>query len=93
MAQRLTDRIVTGVPSPATGNQLIFDDVVRGFALRTTAAGAKSFVLNYRRKADGRQRRYTIGAFPDWTVGAAREEAKRLKREIDGGADPVEEDR
>jgi integrase len=33
--------------------------------------------------------RFTIGSFPDWTTGAAREEAKRLKRGIDGGADPV----
>ena len=28
---------------------------------------------------------------PDWGTGAAREEAKRLKRLIDGGADPVGE--
>jgi hypothetical protein len=33
--------------------------------------------------------RFTIGSFPDSTTGAAREEAKRLKRGIDGGADPV----
>jgi len=33
--------------------------------------------------------RFTIGSFPDWTTGAAREEAKRLKCGIDGGADPV----
>jgi integrase len=36
-----------------------------------------------------RERRYTIGSYPDWTVAAAREEAKRLKREIDGGRDPL----
>ena len=56
-----------------------------------TIAGAKSFVLTYRRKSDGKQRRVTIGTSPDWTTTAAREEAKRLKREIDGGGDPVGE--
>src|SRR6516165_6447001 len=93
MGERLTDRLVKGLPAPTTGNKLTRDDLVRGFAARTTAAGAKAFVLDYRRKADGLKRRITIGAFPDWTTLAAREEAKRLKREIDGGADPVGEQR
>jgi Arm domain-containing DNA-binding protein len=62
---------------------------VPGFGARITSAGALSFVLNYRRKADGLERRYTIGTFPSWSVTAAREEAKRLKREVDGGGDPV----
>jgi integrase len=93
MVERLTDRLVKGLPAPATSNKLTYDDLVRGFAARTTAAGAKAFVLDYRRKADGLKRRHTIGSFPDWTTLAAREEAKRLKREIDGGADPVGEQR
>jgi integrase len=93
MALRLTDRTVKGLPGPAKGNRVYYDDIVRGFGCRVTAAGARAFVLNYRRKADGAERRYTIGSFPEWTVLAAREEAKRLKREIDGGADPIGEHR
>jgi integrase len=89
MALRLTDRIVRGLPVPAKGNRVYYDDLVRGFGCRCTAAGARAFVLNYRRKSDGLERRFTIGGFPDWPTLAAREEAKRLKREIDGGADPV----
>ena len=89
MALRLTDKIVRGLPVPAKGNRVYYDDLVKGFGCRITAAGARAFVLNYRRKADGLERRYTIGQFPDWSTMAAREEAKRLKREIDGGADPV----
>jgi integrase len=89
MALRLSDRIVKGLPIPASGNRIYYDDEVKGFGCRVTAAAARGFVLNYRRKADGVERRHTIGAFPEWTVAAAREEAKRLRREIDGGADPV----
>jgi integrase len=88
---RLTDTAIKQLPAPAHGNKVTWDDAVKGFGVRTTAAGARAFVLDYRRKLDGRQRRITIGSFPDWSVVAAREEAKRLKREIDGGADPIGE--
>jgi integrase len=92
MAQkRLTDRIVKSLPAPDHGNQIVYDLDVKGFGARITASGGRAFVLNYRRKSDGRERRWTIGAFPDWGTGAARDEARRLKRLIDGGADPVGE--
>jgi integrase len=57
--------------------------------VRVTSAGAKAFILNYR--AGGRERRYTIGSYPDWKVSAARDEAKRLKKLIDVGHDPMAE--
>jgi integrase len=88
---KLTDNLVRRLPTPARGNKITYDDVVKGFGCRVTAAGGRSFILNYRRRTDGRERRYTIGSFPDWGTTAAREEAKRLKREIDGGADPIGE--
>jgi integrase len=88
---RLTDRIVKQLPAPARGNKVTYDSEVGGFGCRVTAAGARAFVLNYRRKADGRERRFTIGSFTAWGTAAAREEAKRLRREVDGGGDPVGE--
>jgi integrase len=91
MAQRLTDLLIRRLPPPARGNRIEYDTVVRGFGIRITAAGARGFILNYRRKLDGLERRYTIGSFPDWTTATAREEAKRLKRDVDGGGDPVGE--
>jgi integrase len=88
---RLSDKIVKQLPAPPRGNRITYDDAVKGFGCRVTTAGARAFILNYRRKADGRERRLTIGSVPDWGTAAAREEAKRLKREVDGGADPVGE--
>jgi integrase len=41
-------------------------------------------------RSSGRQRRLTIGTWPAWSVTTAREEAKRLKREIDKGEDPLD---
>jgi integrase len=93
MAQKLTDQLVKTLPAPVRGNHIVYDVAVKGFGCRVTGAGSRAFVVNYRRKSDGLERRYTIGSFPDWSVAAAREEAKRLKRLIDGGADPVGEHR
>ena len=91
MPQKLTDKNIKLLPVPVSGNRITYDADVKGFGVRITAAGGRAFVLNYRRKSDGLERRYTIGALPDWTVGASRDEAKRLKRLIDGGGDPVGE--
>jgi integrase len=88
---KLTDNLLRRLPTPARGNKITYDDAVKGFGVRITAAGGRAFILNYRRKLDGRERRVTIGSFPDWGTTAAREEAKHLKRAIDGGADPVGE--
>ena len=91
MAERLTDKTVKSLPAPARGNVIAYDSEVKGFGARITAAGAVSFVLNYRRKADGRERRTTIGAFPAWGVAAARQRAAELRRTVDNGGDPVGE--
>ena len=96
MSQKLTDKLVRALERPPTGNRILYDAELPGFGVRITAAGAIAFVLNYRIKATGQERRYTIGRYtigePAWSVAAAREEAKRLRREIDLGADPVGQD-
>jgi integrase len=90
MGEKLTDRAIGKLPKPTTGNVIHFDSEVGGLGVRITAAGARSFVLCYRNRAGaGRQRRLTIGAFGEWTIGAARAEARDLKRKIDQGDDPL----
>src|SRR5215510_571511 len=85
----LTDKLVRSLERPSTGNKITYDDEIRGFGVRVTAAGAISFVINYRRRSDGVEKRFTIGTWPAWSVAAARDEAARLRRDIDVGADPV----
>src|SRR5215831_18359845 len=84
----LTDALIRKLPTPEQGNKIVYDDVVGGLGIRVTAAGARSFVLNYTTRA-GRGRRFTIGSATDWTTTQARDEAKRLRREIDLGGDPL----
>jgi hypothetical protein len=86
-SERLTDNEVRKALSPKQGQRIIWDGDVKGFGVRITARGAKSFILDYR--SGQRQRRLTIGAYPDWTVAAARKIASEHKKDIDKGADPM----
>ena len=88
MAAKLTDAIVKALPVPKAGEKITYDESVRGFGIRVTAAGARSFVLNYRTRL-GRERRYTIGRFPNWKTSPARTEALELRKVIDRGGDPL----
>jgi integrase len=87
MSKRLTDAVVRRLPTPKTGNRITYDSAVAGFGARVTAAGHRAFVLNYYTTA-GRERRHTIGEFPNWSTTAARQEARNLKQEVDKGGDP-----
>jgi integrase len=91
MAVKLTDKVVKGAASPDAGNAITWDSEIPGFGLRTTAAGVKAFVINYR--ASGIERRKTIGQYPAWSVAAARVEAAELRQRIDRGEDPLAAER
>ena len=90
MAKRITDKLVRDLTPPDKGNRIIYDEKVRGYGVRITAAGARSFVLNFR-NAEGVERRMTIGAYgrDQWSVEAARKRAGELKKEIARGEDPL----
>ncbi|MDP5308416.1 tyrosine-type recombinase/integrase [Paracoccus spongiarum] len=84
---KLTEKILREAePVPGRDYQ-IFDSEMRGFAVCIYRGGGRAFTLDYRHA--GRQRRMTFGRWPDWSVSAARERARELRREIDAGADPL----
>jgi integrase len=88
---RLTKRVVDAAEASGSPT-IIWDDEVKGFGLRITAAGAKSYVLNYRagRGRNAPQRRITIGKHGSpWTPELARREARRLSGAIAAGEDPA----
>jgi integrase len=78
---------VKEIEPPPKGNRIVYDSEIKGFGVRVTAAGARSFVLNY--VFNGRERRITIGNYPEWGVEQARNRAMELRRAIDGGTDPL----
>lgn len=72
----------------AKPGETFWDAEVKGFGVRVSARGAKSYVLKYRRGPV--QRWLTIGLHGSpWTPEAARKEAKRLVGLIQSGADPA----
>src|SRR5258708_9291247 len=91
MAAKLTPDSVRKIGATATGAITAWDTEVTGFGVRAYASGVKSFFLNYR--LNGREKRHTIGTFPTWSVAAARERAKALRKQVDGGGDPAGERR
>lgn len=92
----LSEKGIGALEPPAKGRRLIFDDhrdAPKGFGVRVTAAGNRSFILRY--KAEGHDRLLTIGEHGKnkWSLAAARTRAGELRREIDGGVDILEQRR
>jgi integrase len=88
---KLSGKLLKALEPPASGYYLIWDSGIKGFGVRITTAGAKSFIYNYRVRETGRERRKTIGQYPAWSVAAAKKEAERLKQLRDQGHDPMGE--
>lgn len=89
---KLTKKAVDGAaPDPASRDRFVWDTEVRGFGLKVSAAGTKTYVLQYRTAA-GRSRRYSIGKHGSpWTCDEARGRAVTLLRDLAAGTDPLEE--
>jgi len=84
---KLTEKVLREAVPTVGHDYRIFDTDVRGFAVCIYRGGGRVFTLDYRHA--GRQRRMTFGQWPEWSVSAARERAKEIRREIDAGADPL----
>lgn len=75
--------------------QFLWDTDLRGFGLQVTAAGAKSYIYQYRTGGrESAKRRYTIGRHGSpWTPATARTECERLALLVGQGIDPADMDR
>jgi integrase len=94
---KLNEETIKRLPVPVRGNRVVYfagatiqgAKAPRGFGVRVTAAGARAFVLNYRLR--GREYRFTIGAWPDWSALKAVREARHLRQRVDRGENPLED--
>ena len=82
---RLTKTLVERVPVPAVGQAFYRDDLLLGFAVRVTASGVRSFVVE--KRIDGKVRRQTLGRFGVLTVEQARREAQKFLGQVATGRD------
>ncbi|MEP0313220.1 site-specific integrase [Hyphomonas sp.] len=75
---RLTDLSVRKLKAPSVGQKTYFDDALKGFGVRVSQGGAKSFIVMY-----GKRRRLkTLGRYPDMALTDARIAAKRLQGDV-----------
>ena len=88
---RLTKTVVERLGAPAQGYTLHWDGELKGFGVRVTARGIKTFILQ--RRVHGKERRITIGRLGPLTAEQARLEATKLLGAIATGRDPVAEPR
>ena len=82
----LTDRAIKAV-KPKAKEYTVWDDNPRGLGLRVTPSGSASFII-LRRLAGQKLLKRTIGAYPEWSLKEAREEAGDLLKKISKGVDP-----
>ena len=87
---RLTKSNVDKIEPPKDRDQAFYrDDQLKGFAVRVTASGIKSFVVE--KLINHKVRRITLGRYGELTVEQARKEAQKLLGKIATGADPIAE--
>jgi integrase len=86
---RLTAVAVEKLSSPATVRKDIYDKDSPGLVLRVSPSGAKSWSFTYR--ANGKQRRLSLGAYPGVSLKLARERAQDARGAVQRGEDPVED--
>jgi integrase len=95
--ESLNEATIKGLPIPERGNKIHYFPgallqgvpAPRGFGVRVTSYGGKAFVLNYRLR--GREYRFTIGQYPDWSALRAVREARDLRQRVDRGENPLED--
>lgn len=83
---KLTKTFIDKVQPPGEGYAMHWDDSLKGYGLRVTAAGKRVFVAQGR--VLGKAVCFTIGPFGEWTEFEAREKARKVLQGMREGIDP-----
>jgi integrase len=87
---KLTKSVVEKLPVPAAGQEIYRDGELRGFGVRVTSGGARTYIVE--KRIGGKVRRVKIGRADD---ALPAEKARRLAQEflgkVAGGTNPIAE--
>lgn len=86
----LTKLFVDKLPAPCKPYELHWDTKLKGFGLRITQAGKKTYIVQGRVKSGSgnKEVRVTIGPHGVWTCEEAEKKAKSIIRQMEDGIDP-----
>ena len=84
MRRKLTDRFVERL-NPGPGVIRVWDIEVKGFGLRVSPAGHKSYIFQFTRESAKVQA--TIGSAESWSCDDARDKARELRKLHESGSD------
>lgn len=89
MSQKITKRTVDAT-FPTDKDNFIWDNELKGFGLKVTPKGKKTYLVQYRLNG-GATKRFTIGPHGSpWTPDMARTEAQGILGQVAKGEDPGE---
>lgn len=87
---KLNKKFVDEAALPVNKDQVFYrDSELKGFALRVTSSGSKSFVVE--KNIGNKVRRITLGKYGAFTTEQARKEAQKIIGQIATGIDPIAE--
>ncbi len=84
---KFTDRKIANLPKPTKGQVDYFDQGERGFGIRASVGGTKTWFVKY--VYHGRQRRMTLAQYPAVRLAQARKTALNVKNDVAKGIDPA----
>ncbi len=86
---KLTDRFLASLkPDEGKKDRLVFDTECRGLGVRATAAGTKTFLVQWTDPATLTKRREPLGVWGSITIDQAREAARARLGDVAKGIDP-----
>jgi integrase len=91
--EKISKKVVDAAEAVPGNDSFIWDTELKGFGIRVTPKGVKSYVIQYR-VVGAAARRTTIGINGSpWTAATAREFAEEFLFKVKRGIDPIEEKR
>lgn len=84
---RLTQTIIANTPTPENGQAFIRDTLLKGFGVRISYRGTRSYILE--KRIEGRVKRITLGHVGELTLPQARQKAQQVLGSIAMGNNPI----
>jgi integrase len=88
-----TRRIDALKPAPTGKRYQLMDEMVPGFGIRVTDTGQRTFILRTRFPGSTNLNRRALGDYPELTLEAARDKARKWRALVQEGRDPAAEER